>query len=144
MKKAMDDLVLKVVARVIIPFIQVYGLYVVLHGHLSPGGGFAGGVILAGGFILYALAYGRPALDSLLPDRLAALLESGGVLWYTGLGLVGLLTGSAFLANARAGFPLGVPGRLFSGGIVFLLNLGIGLKVAATISTLFRNLQEEE
>ncbi|HHV57747.1 MAG TPA: sodium:proton antiporter [Firmicutes bacterium] len=139
----MDDLVLKTVARLLIPFIQLYGLYVILHGHLSPGGGFAGGVIVAAGFVLYALAFGRSALAAVFPERLSTWLESGGILWYVGLGLVGVFAGGAFLANARAGFPLGPAGRLFSSGLVFLLNLGIGIKVAATIATLFRHLEEE-
>jgi multicomponent Na+:H+ antiporter subunit B len=138
-----DDLVLKTVARLLIPFIQLYGLYVILHGHLSPGGGFAGGVIVAAGFVLYALAFGRSALATVFPERLSTWLESGGILWYVGLGLVGVFAGGAFLANARAGFPLGLAGRLFSSGLVFLLNLGIGIKVAATIATLFRHLEEE-
>lgn len=140
----MDDLVLKVVARILIPFIQLYGFYVILHGHLSPGGGFAGGVIVAAGFVLYALAFGRAALKRAFPERLSACLESGGVFWYVGLGLMGLLAGKAFLTNASAGFPIGQAGRLFSSGLVFLLNLGIGFKVAATITTLFRHLEERD
>lgn len=135
---------LKVVARFLIPFIQLYGLYVVLHGHLSPGGGFAGGVICGAGFILYGLAFGRKALRDLLPEQLSSWLESGGLFWYLGLGLVGLLTGHEFLANARGGFPLGSTGKLVSSGLVFLLNLGIGIKVTSTVTTLFLNLEEED
>ncbi|MGI6604421.1 MAG: sodium:proton antiporter [Firmicutes bacterium] len=140
----MNDLILKEVARFLFPFIELYGFYIVFHGHLSPGGGFAGGVVCGAGFILYTLAHGHKALYSLLPRHIWTFCESAGLAFFIFLGLVGIFVGREFLANSSAGFPLGRTGELFSSGLVFLLNLAIGLKVASTVTTLFLNLEEED
>lgn len=140
----MRDLIVRVVARFIIPFIQLYGLYIVLYGHLSPGGGFAGGTVIASSLILYVLAYGVSLEQRRFPELWAQIVESAGALFYVAIGLVGIFLGSRFLGNSVAGFPLGTPGRLLSGGTIFLLTFGIGMKVASTMITLFSHLVEEE
>ncbi len=140
----MRDLIVRVVARFMIPFIQVYGLYIVLYGHVSPGGGFAGGTVMAASLILYVLAFGVRLEEKRLPEWLARSIESLGAILFVVLGLVGLFNGTTFLANAGAGFPLGTPGRLFSGGAIFILTFAIGMKVFSTMITLFSHLVEEE
>ena len=139
-----DDLVARTVCRLVVPFVQLYGAYLVFYGHLSPGGGFAGGAVVAASIILYALAFGRETAEQRVAPGISHLLESGGGLWYILVGLFGMLLGANFLANKAAGFYLGIPGQLFSSGIIFLLALGVGLKVASTMVTLFYNLSTEE
>jgi multicomponent Na+:H+ antiporter subunit B len=133
----MEDIILKTVARGVIPFIQVYGIYVVLHGHLSPGGGFAGGAIIASGFILYALSFGLKSSKDVFPYNMASKIEGASMLWYVLMGVLAMGLGYNFLTNGAAGIPLGKPGALISGGIIFLINMGVGLKVCGTMFILF-------
>lgn len=140
----MRDLIVKTIARFMIPFIQVYGCYIVLYGHLSPGGGFAGGTIIASSLILYVLAFSLQFEIERLPERTARVIESSGALVFTLVGLLGIFLGTRFLGNQAAGMPMGTPGRLFSGGTIFVLTAAIGAKVASTMITLFSHLIEEE
>ncbi|MDQ7793751.1 MAG: MnhB domain-containing protein [bacterium] len=138
-----DDPILRTVARLVIPFVQVYAVYVITHGHVSPGGGFAGGTILGGSFVLYLFVFGPGRAARKLSPARGEMVEGLTALWYILVGLGGLLLGASFLANAAAGFPLGVPGKLLSGGAIWLIGLGIGLKVAATVANLFLHLAGE-
>jgi len=140
----MDDLVIRSVSRLVVPFIQLYGFYVIFYGHLSPGGGFAGGAIVASSMILYGLSFNLEAGSRKLGHDISSLMESGGAIWFLMIGLIGILFGSNFLANRFAGVSLGTPGQLFSGGIIFFLSLGIGVKVASTMITLFYSLSGGE
>ena len=140
----MRDIIVQVVARMMIPYLQIYGLYIILFGHNSPGGGFAGGTVIASSLILYVLAFGIDDEDLRLSGSLARIVESCGALAYVGIGLAGILLGANFLSNKGAGFPLGISGRFLSGGTIVLLTISIGLKVASTMITLFTNLAEKE
>lgn len=140
----MRDLIVKAVARFMIPFIQVYGCYIVLFGHLSPGGGFAGGTIIASSLILYVLAFGLQLEIERFPEATARIIESSGALVFSAIGLLAIFLGSRFLGNQAAGMPMGIPGRLLSGGTIFVLTTAIGAKVASTMITLFSHLIEEE
>ncbi len=140
----MEDIVVRSVARLLVPFIQLYGFYVIFHGHLSPGGGFAGGAIVASSMILFGLSFNLEAGSRKLSHDVSTVLESGGALWFLFIGLVGILVGVPYLSNQAAGFYLGVPGRLFSSGMIFLLSIGIGVKVASTMITLFYSLSGGE
>jgi len=140
----MDDLIVKTITIIITPFIQLYGVFVILHGHLSPGGGFAGGAIIGASIILFTLAFGIEESKKLIPHSVTAKIESGGILWFILLGLVGVLVGGSFLGNKVAGFPLGQLGSVLSGGLITLATIGIGLKVASTMVTLFHRIIEEE
>lgn len=139
----MDDLVTHSVCRIMVPFVQLYGAYLIFYGHLSPGGGFAGGAVVAASIILYALSYGRETVSRRIAPGISQLLESGGGLWFVLVGLFGILLGTNFLANKAAGFYLGVPGQLVSSGIIMLFSLGVGIKVASTMVTLYDNLSAE-
>jgi multicomponent Na+:H+ antiporter subunit B len=107
--------------------IVLYGIYVVAHGHLSPGGGFQGGVVLATGALLVFLSGEYVTLRRVGPEVLLDLAESAGAGGYVAVGLLGLATGAAFLANV---LPLGQPGTLLSSGMIPLINLAVGLEVA--------------
>ena len=91
------DLVLRVTAKLLIPFILLFALYVQFHGDFGPGGGFQAGVIIAAAIIFYALIYGVEAARKAMPDWLVEIMLAGGVLIYAGVGLVGLVLGGNYL-----------------------------------------------
>ncbi len=91
------DLVLRVVAKVFIPFMLLFALYVQFHGELGPGGGFQAGVIIAAAIIFYALIFGLPEARRLLPEAVVETMMAGGVLIYAGVGVAGLLLGGNYL-----------------------------------------------
>ena len=140
----MDDLIVRYISRLIIPFIQLYGIFVIFHGHLSPGGGFPGGAILGASIILYTLAFGSEKGHQKMPHRISSKFESGAILVYILLGMIGIWSGYQFLTNAEAGFFMGETGQILSGGMIPLITLGIGLKVGSTMITLFHTMIEEE
>jgi len=136
-----QDIVLQTVIKILVPFIQLYGLYIVFHGHISPGGGFAGGAVIASSFILFAMANNVGDGFKRVPRLVAKWLESMGGLIFIVLGLVGLIRGAEFLTNVPQW--LGQAGMLFSAGLIPLFTIAIGVKVTSTIITLFYNLLEE-
>lgn len=91
------DLILRVVAKLLIPFMLLFALYVQFHGELGPGGGFQAGVIIAAAVIFYGLIFGLPATRKLVPDALVEAMVAAGVLVYAGVGVAGLLLGGNFL-----------------------------------------------
>ena len=91
------DLVLRVVAKLLIPFILLFGLYVQFHGDFGPGGGFQAGVILAAAVIFYGLIFGLADARKLVPEPLVESMMAIGVLLYGGVGVAGLLLGGNYL-----------------------------------------------
>lgn len=126
-------LIVKTMARTLSALIFLYGLYIVFHGHLTPGGGFAGGVIMAGAVIFVVLAYGKEGIRLPFGPRGAGILESVGGLTFLCLGLLGFTAGY-FLANF---LPRGELLTLKSGGVIPLINVGIGLKVLGVLFCIF-------
>ena len=90
-------MVLRLVAKVIIPFMLLFALYVQFHGDFGPGGGFQAGVIGAAAIIFYALIFGLPAARALVPDALVETMVALGVLIYAGVGIAGLVLGGNYL-----------------------------------------------
>jgi multicomponent Na+:H+ antiporter subunit B len=90
-------LVLRVVAKALIPFMLLFALYVQFHGDFGPGGGFQAGVIGAAAIIFYALIFGLPAARALVPDALVETMVGLGVLIYAGVGVAGLVLGGNYL-----------------------------------------------
>lgn len=140
----MNDLILKTITKMLLPFIQLYGVYVVMHGHVSPGGGFSGGAILGASLILYIIVFGLKQGEQKLNHRTSLLIESGGVAWYMIIGLIGLYFTGSYLANQDAGFFMGEAGLLLSAGMIPLITIGVGLKVASTMITLFTTIVKEQ
>ncbi|MBA7594145.1 MAG: sodium:proton antiporter [Hadesarchaea archaeon] len=126
--------IVRTITRLLFPFTFLFGAYIVLHGHLTPGGGFPGGVIIAASVVMLLLAYGIERAETKVSFLQAEVLESIGGLAIVVLGLLSLLLGVAFLQNK---FPLGELGQLFSAGNLPLLYLGVGIKVAAGILLIF-------
>ena len=126
-------LVLRVLAKMLVPFILLFALYVQFHGEYSPGGGFQAGVIFAAGFILYGLIYGTDKFRQVIsPDwlqRVAAL----GVLLYIGVGVTTLLLDGNFLNyDVLSHDP--VHGQHMG---ILLVELGVGMTVASIMMSLF-------
>jgi multicomponent Na+:H+ antiporter subunit B len=128
-------IIVKKTTQLIAGLIFMYGIYVIVHGHLTPGGGFAGGVIMAGSFILLILAYGN--------DFLKLLREESGTTLYENLAMIMVLflAVSGFLLSTHIFFlnwiPKGTVGHLVSAGILPLYNIFVGIEVAASIVTIF-------
>jgi multicomponent Na+:H+ antiporter subunit B len=126
-------IVLHVVAKLLIPLILLFALYVQFHGDFGPGGGFQAGVIFAAALILYALVFGLDSARRVISPGLLRVLMAGGVLLYGGVGVVSLLLGGHFLdysflaSDPVAGQHLGI----------LLVELGVGITVTATMLTLF-------
>jgi multicomponent Na+:H+ antiporter subunit B len=125
--------IVKTVTRVAIGIIFLYGLYIVLHGHITPGGGFAGGIILALVYILYVLAFGKEEAEERLSKSWASALESLGALMFLAVALAGFAGGYFFL-NV---LPKGNPGEILSAGLIPLSNLAIMLKVGSGLFAVF-------
>lgn len=126
--------IVRTIARLLFPFTFLFGVYVVIHGHLTPGGGFPGGVIIASSVVMLLLAYGIERAQKRVGVLQAEVLESIGGLTIAILGVLGLLVGVNFLQNV---FPTGELGQLFSAGNLPLLYLGVGVKVTAGILLIF-------
>lgn len=131
----MKDEITRTVFRYVLLLVLMYGFYVVAHGHLSPGGGFAGGVVLGLGALLYLLIFDLPWRERsrYLPLDIAVVL----------IGLGSLMEAIKYLLPTKHG-PTGAPGELFSVGIISVVNLGIGLLVASTILSIFYLMAEEQ
>lgn len=125
------------VLSTLLPLFFIFPLFVILHGHISPGGGFQGGVSLAVLVILIHVAFGDRFGGRLVPLGILSASEYGAALALVTVGFAGVFQGTAYLANIAAGFPRGMAGTLASGGIIPLLNLLVGLKVAAGLSSLY-------
>jgi multicomponent Na+:H+ antiporter subunit B len=126
--------ILRVVAKVYIPYILLFALYVQFHGDYGPGGGFQAGVIFAAAFILYALIFGLQAARRVAPPAVVETLVAVGILIYAGTGVAALLLGGNFLDynalnhhDPRHGQHLGL----------LLIELGVGITVSAVMVTIF-------
>jgi multicomponent Na+:H+ antiporter subunit B len=140
----MNDIIVKTITRIIVPFSLVYGIFIILHGHVSPGGGFSGGTLIGTSLILYTLVFGVKKAKKKFSHRVSEFAESGGILLYILVGIVGIVVAGSFLTNIDAGFPIGEPGKILSAGMIPVLMIGIGIKVASTFITLFHTLIEED
>jgi len=127
------NMVLRVVAKLMVPYILLFALYVQFHGDFGPGGGFQAGVIFGAGVILYALIFGLEAARRAAPPAVVERLVALGILIYAGVGVAGLLLGGRFLEyGVLAHDP--VHGQHLG---ILLIELGVGLTVAAVMISIF-------
>ncbi len=131
------SLIVRTVTRLVTGFILIFGLYIMLYGHITPGGGFAGGVILALGFILTLLAFGKKYVGkhAMIGDRELKAGDVIGAVAFLAIALAGYFvsfTGAphVFFANW---VPHGTPFHLWSGGTLLFCNIAIGMKVGACL-----------
>ena len=128
------SLIVKTVARITTGVVLLYGIYIITHGHISPGGGFAGGVIIALSLILIMLAFGKDIALKKFPTSTASILEGLGALMFLAIALAGFAGGYFFLNFFTK---KGEPFSLFSSGIIPLCNIAISLKVGAGLFAIF-------
>jgi multisubunit Na+/H+ antiporter MnhB subunit len=128
-------IIVKKTTQLIAGLVFLYGIYIIVHGHLTPGGGFAGGVVIAGSFILLILAYGSDFLNLVKEETGSTLYENLAILVVLFLSVSGLLFGvRVFFLNW---LPKGTVGELLSAGMLPLYNIFVGVEVAASILTIF-------
>jgi len=134
------SLIIEMGVRVMIPFIQLFGLYVIAHGHLSPGGGFQGGVVLGASFILMAIAFDLKTSLRFFSIRANAVMAASGVFIYTGTGVLCALLGGLFLDYSAMDVLLALGPVEWRSMGVFIVELGVGLAVTAIMASLFWDL----
>ena len=128
-----DRVILRIIAKFLVPLILIFALYVQFHGDYSPGGGFQAGVIFAAALIFYTLVFGLQATIRIIPPVVLRFLASFGVLLYAGVGVVAMLRGGNFLdydvlaEHAKHGQHIGI----------ILVELGVGITVAAVMLSIF-------
>jgi multisubunit Na+/H+ antiporter MnhB subunit len=126
--------IVKTVSSWVKVLIFLFGIYIILFGHLTPGGGFAGGVILASSYVLLMLAFGRQFVEENLPSSVASKLDCVGAFLFALIGILGLVfTGTFFVNVLYQKYLPGTPFDLVSAGTIPLSNIAIGLKVGASL-----------
>ncbi len=134
--------IVRTISNQLILLVLIFGLYIIMHGHVTPGGGFQGGAIVASGAALIIVAFGSYEIQKRLKERNLSILESGGALIFIGLAFAGMAT--VFFYNFLVGSPVfghippfgSNPGDIWTGGVVPLMNIGVGLKVLAGLSAI--------
>lgn len=132
------DAILQKITFVLFPIIVIYGIYVVLNGHLSPGGGFSGGAIIGAGLILYVNAFGTEKTSKFFTEKTYKYVSFAALTFYCLAKSYSFYTGAHHL---ESGIPLGIPGAIISAGLILPLNICVGMVVACTMYafyTLFR------
>ncbi|MDD4217062.1 MAG: MnhB domain-containing protein [Bacteroidales bacterium] len=123
-------------AKILVPIIVLLGTYVFINGHLTPGGGFQGGAIIASAFVLMLIALPRPAIN----HRVLSIIESLSGVSFVIIGLLGIVLAGGFLDNQIIG--LGTFGTILSAGTVPIIYILVGLKVGTELTGIIRNLKE--
>ena len=130
--------IIRVIAKLLIPYIILFAFYVQFHGDYGPGGGFQAGVILASAFILYGLVFGLDAVRRVAPPIVVEKLMALGVLIYAGTGLLTIMLGGKFLDYEALEHHVGahyLPSGQHLG--IFLVELGVGITVSAVMTMIF-------
>ncbi len=129
------SIIVKKVTQLVSGLMFLYGIYIITHGHLTPGGGFAGGAILAGSFILLVLAFGSDLLKLKKREEGSSVVESLAIFAFLILGVMALFIGThVFFKNY---LPAGTVGNLISAGVIPLYNIFVGIEVGAALFTIF-------
>ena len=134
MKDVTTSIIVKVVCRRLVPFVQIFGLYVIMHGHSSPGGGFQGGVILASSFMLLVLCDGLETVQRRFSVAMVNTATSTGVLLYAGVGVLCLLLGANYLDYSV--LPSAEPRSLG----MLVIEVGVGITVTGALVSIFYDL----
>ena len=132
------SVIVKKTTQLIAGMIFMYGIYVIAHGHLTPGGGFAGGVIIAGSLIIITLAYGSDFLRLIKEESGTTIVESLATIMVILIAISGFAFGTKIFFNNF--LPKGVVGHLVSAGVLPLYNIFVGTEVAASIFIIFLSL----
>lgn len=128
------DTILQTCSRVLVPVILVFGIYIVLNGHLSPGGGFSGGAVIGAGMILFLNAYGFEKTERFMNARTVKWVTFGSLMVYCLAKSYSFFTGANGLESH---IPLGTPGAILSSGLILILNICVGMVVACTMYSFY-------
>lgn len=132
--KQSKNVILRCGADMLLPLSLVYSLYIILHGHLSPGGGFQGGVLMAAAVVLLYLGHGYETTRDALSFHVLHKTEGLASTFYVALALLGIAVGAQFCENVL--YTYGEIGQLISSGTVLWMNLIVGVKVLTGIGSL--------
>lgn len=129
-----DDVILREIVRILFLIDLLFGIYIILNGHISPGGGFSGGSIIGAGLILYSLAFGFEATERFMNFKVFKSIVVTALLFYS------LAKGYSFYMGAHHldnGIPLGTLGNILSAGLILPLNIAVGCVVACTMYSIY-------
>ncbi|MDO4648624.1 MAG: MnhB domain-containing protein [Eubacteriales bacterium] len=129
-----NDVILQTVARILVPPIIIFGIYVILAGHLGPGGGFSGGAVIGAGLILYLNAFGFEKTEKFFTEKTYKRMSFGALACYAGAKSYSFFTGANDIHSI---IPLGTPGAILSSGLILILNICVGIVVAGTMYTFY-------
>ncbi len=129
-----NDVILQTVAKLLVPPIIIFGIYVILAGHLGPGGGFSGGAVIGAGLILYLNAFGFAKTERFFKASTYKKMSFGALACYAGAKSYSFYTGANDIHSI---IPLGTPGHILSSGLILILNICVGIVVAGTMYTFY-------
>ena len=129
-----NDVILQTVARILVPPIFIFGIYLILAGHLGPGGGFSGGAVIGAGLILYLNAFGFAKTEKFFTAKTYRRISFCALACYSIAKSYSFYTGANHIESV---IPLGTPGAIFSSGLILLLNICVGTVVAGTMYTFY-------
>jgi len=125
-----NDPILQTVAKVLCPVVFIFGIYIILNGQLSPGGGFSGGAIMGAGMIMYLSAFGFKKTGKFFNESVYKVAKITALCMYGLIGSYFYITGANGIDNH---IPLGIAGRILSGGIILPIDIAVGIEVACTM-----------
>lgn len=125
-----SDTILQASAKIVVPAIMLFGIYILVNGHLSPGGGFSGGAIMGAGLILHVNAFGYKKTQRFFNEKTYKRVTVGALSFYCIAKSYSFFTGANHIPS---GIPLGTPGAIISSGLILPLNICVGLVVACTM-----------
>lgn len=129
-----DDVILQTVAKILVPPILIFGIYVILAGHLGPGGGFSGGAVIGAGLILYLNAFGFEKTGKFFTAKTYRRMSFCALACYSLAKSYSFFTGANHIESV---IPLGTPGAILSSGLILILNICVGVVVAGTMYTFY-------
>lgn len=128
------DAILQKITLVLVPIIFLYGFYIILNGHLSPGGGFSGGAVIGAGLILYVTTFGFHKTQRFFSEKTYDIVKVGALSLYSITMIYYFYTGANTIKSV---IPLGTPGDILSSGMILPINIFVGLEVACTMYAFF-------
>lgn len=129
-----NDVILQTVAKILVPPIFIFGIYVILGGHLGPGGGFSGGAVIGAGLILYVNAFGFAKTERFFTAKTYKIMSFSALACYSLAKSYSFYTGANHIESV---IPLGTPGAILSSGLILVLNICVGVVVAGTMYTFY-------
>ncbi len=129
-----NDVILQTVARILVPTIIIFGIYIILCGHLGPGGGFSGGAVIGAGLILYLNAFGFEKTERFFTMKIYQKMSLCALACYSIAKSYSFYTGANDIHSV---IPLGTPGAILSSGLILILNICVGIVVAGTMFTFY-------